>query len=53
MSDPQTAEDSRRNLPGELRAWLMTYTGYSVSGRDAENLIDFLKKTGWKEPTDD
>ncbi|WKV16974.1 hypothetical protein [Microcystis phage MJing1] len=45
------AEARRRAaLASELRAWLMTYSGLSVSRRDAENLRDFLIKSGWTAP---
>lgn len=39
-----------RNLAGELRAWLATYTRFNVTQRDAVALIDFLRATGWTEP---
>lgn len=39
-----------RDVASELRAWLMTYSNLSVSRYDAENLRDFLIKSGWREP---
>lgn len=39
-----------RDVESELRAWLMVYTGMGVSGRDAQNLVAFLRNSGWREP---
>lgn len=55
MSDaPPTPDDLRsaedRDCVSELRAWLMTYSGMIVSRRDAENLVEFLVASGWKQP---
>lgn len=50
MDAPQTTA-GERDPASEIRAWLMTYSGMNVSRYDAESLVDFLKKSGWKEPT--
>lgn len=43
--------DKDRDHVGELRAYLMTYWGsVPVSRWDAENLIEFLEKAGWRKP---
>lgn len=46
---PAEPQDDR-DCASEIRAWLMAYSGMSVSRRDAENLVDFLKKSGWRAP---
>lgn len=48
--DSTTTETEERNIVGEIRAWLASYTGYYVTTWDAKALIEFLKKSGWKEP---
>jgi len=40
-----------RDFVSDLRAWLASYSGMNVFRRDAENIVDFLKKAGWKEPS--
>ncbi len=48
--DAVETTDDDRDPASEIRVWLMTYSGMSVSRHDAESLVDFLVKSGWTRP---